>query len=378
MRPHFLRTYGTSAPSSVKKAGPPEMHLGDTIQDRRRVPIFNNRPTKRMLIIGEPATRMLRRLAEDDIRAGKGCAFFGDTSTILKNIPPSRIKDTILFELDRDRPRFFNPFLHGDTDSIAEAFGVDESTPQLALYVTLLVLVMLSVRGNLYLARHLFTSKSYRTQVMKQLDPDLTDSLRKLYDDLDNREQRSAVQSLFNRLFQLTADPLYRNILASGKSLNLKENTILLVELPQSPKAKLLAALLMACLKGRVYVEYPLVFAGGGQAIIACGHLGQLQAKLQADMIGTATLCCFRLGAKDARTLEGVFDLPNQDKDLTQIPIGQFAVQLAQAHVLYTPKRRFKRGQRVAEKIKNRSRTWPISGKREHIEERIADFISHT
>ena len=135
------------------------MHFGDTIFANHRTAIFNDRPTKPVLILGEPSKEMLFRLALEDIRAGKGLAFFGETNKLLRHIPRSRINDTIFFELDPERPRIFNPFAHGSwvADYVSEALGADENTPQLATYLTLLTHVMIAVKGTLYTARHLFT-----------------------------------------------------------------------------------------------------------------------------------------------------------------------------------------------------------------------------
>ena len=141
------------------------MHWGDTITATKRTPFVTERHTKKVLIVGaQHAVPMLRRLALDDIWNGKGVAYFGDTKQLLKHIPRSRINDTILFELDVERPRMFNPFAHKELlDYIEDVLGVTEVTAQLGTYAILLANVMLGLKGTFYEARHLFTSKSTAT-----------------------------------------------------------------------------------------------------------------------------------------------------------------------------------------------------------------------
>lgn len=348
--------------------------------------IIGDKPT---LIVGKTfPKKLLQKLFLDDARGSRGATYFGDASQVLDKIPPERVADTVLFELDWSHPRSFNalatvPEEERSTiaeyvvDAMSAAYPSNIPTALLDNNILAASLAMLSVpSGTLYAARHLFTSDSYRTQVIGQLkDPDLKNAWE-LFHDLEKREQRQQAQSVLNRLIPLTSDPWYRNIIGQTRSFGIKDTDLLIVDLPASRKGTLLAALLMARLKGRIYVERPQIFVGGGQPIIACDYLGQLPEKLRTQMLGTATLVAFRLGVKDAETLAPEFNLYDQAIQLGELAPGNAYVRLDETVEYTLPENDDQTYPGNARKIRNRSRA-EYGVERKVIEKKIATFIEN-
>jgi hypothetical protein len=323
---------------------------------------------KPLLIVGKDFSReALRHFFLSDITDGKGASYFGP-SDILRYLPASRIKDTILFELDWDFPRSFNPLAPvpiEERSAIAEyvveavSAAYPSNVPTALLDNNLLAasLAMLSIpSGTLYAARHLFTSPSYRTRVIGQLtDPDLRNAWS-LFHDLEDREQRQQAQSVLNRLIPLTSDPWYRNVIGQTKSFEIKDTDILVVDLPDSRKGQLLAALLMARLRGKVYIESPHVFAGGGQPLIATDYLDQLPEKLRTMMLGRSDILAFRLGVKDAAILSPEFDIAPQAFQLTELLPRNGYLKTDATRPFTLPESDVPESPKAPKKVRNRSR----------------------
>ncbi len=343
--------------------------------------------TEPFLILGKTfPKKLLQKLFLDDVYEGSGCAYFGPSKNLLDKIPPERIKDTILFELDYNHPRSFNPLEtvpEEDRSAIAEyvveafAAAYPSTIPTALLDNNLLAasLAMLSIpNGTLYASRHLFTSSDYRKDVVPQLaDPDLK-NLWELFDALEDREQRQQAQSILNRLMPLTSDPWYRNILAQTKSFRMTDKTILIVDLPSSRKGTTLAALIMARLQGRVYIESPHIFVGRGRPIIACSYLDQLPQKLRTELIGTADMLAFRLGVRDAEELTPEFNPRPQDYKLTELHPGRAYLKTHETVHFTLPKSEYETFPDSPQKIRNRSRS-ECSIPRAVIEKRISKFL---
>lgn len=369
----------------LAKSGADRMHLGNK---DNAIPVHDHRPKEPVVIVGrDHAAETLVRLALEDAQAGNGFAFVGDASRLLSYIPRKRVKDTLLFTLDWDYPRRFNPFHNvpeaersAVADYVLEAFAAaypsNSSTPLLDNNLLAASLAMLSVpNGTLYAARHLFTSSAYRTKVIGQLaDPDLKDMWR-AFDELDEREQRQQAQSVLNRLLPLTTDPWYRTIIGQPKSVAFKDTDIVLIDLPDTRKGTLLAALIMTRLSGRIYIERPRVFVGPGTPVFAVRYLEQLPERLRTQLLGTATILSFRIGVKDARVLEPEFNLRDQDFRLTDLPPRVAYARLDETTLLDMPSPTFPVEPRSRKAIENRSRTPAFASKRAHIEAKIADFL---
>jgi hypothetical protein len=338
------------------------------------------------LVVGKSFARgAVQNFFLDEIKTGRGASYFGP-GDIIRYLPPERVNDTILFELDWDFPRSFNPLSpvsERERSAIAEyvveataaAFPSSITTSLLDNNLLAASLAMLSIdSGTLYAARHLFTSASYRTRVIGQLkDPDLKNAWM-LFDALEDREQRQQAQSVLNRLIPLTSDPWYRNVIGQTKSFTLKDTDILIVDLPDTRKGKLLAALLMARITGRVYIESPHIFTGGGRPIVACEYLDQLPEKLRTRMLGTADILSFRLGVRDAETLSPEFDIRPQEFKLTELIPRNGYLKTDATRPFTLPESDWTFDDESIERVRRRSRA-RYSADRAHVEGKLNAFL---
>lgn len=185
---------------------------------------------------GSGKSCLLQLLIKNDIEHGFGAALLdphGDlVDSVLRMIPEHRVKDVVVFDpSDVAYPPAFNPLAVvrkdiqiqstlGFIDVFRRVFGSDwnESMDQVLRYSTL---TMMSTPGASIVAlRRLLSDPSYRASVVSQVaDP----SVRRFWEsEFVSRQgdfEGRAVAPLLNRLDQLLATDMIRNVLSQSTSL---------------------------------------------------------------------------------------------------------------------------------------------------------------
>lgn len=205
---------------------------------------------RHLYVIGKSGvgkTKMLEQLIRADIFYGQGIGVIdphGDLiNAVLEFIPENRINDVVLIDpSDREFPVSFNPIAnvveedkHMVTDSIIEIFkkqfGNDWS-PRIEHLLRFLTLAMIDYpKGTLKSMVSLLSSGPYRSKVIEHIkDPVVRRFWAIEFPEWSQRYDAEAVSPLLNKLGQLLADPLMRNIFGQ------MENKIDLFEIMQNKK----------------------------------------------------------------------------------------------------------------------------------------------
>lgn len=360
------------------------MFLGTDNSWTRPRKIFADRE-KPVLLIGQSAQAQIRRLALDDAHGERGFAFFGDLAHILPYIPAKRIQDVILIEPDPDFPPPINPFksvAEADwpdaashiTEAFKAVFDPSIATVQLDNNALLAAFAMLAVDdGTLFSLPYLFESSAYRSRVIPRLKDPVLRGHWEAFHSLSPREQNERATSILNRLLPLTTDPHIRRMIAQNRAYRITEKSIVLIDFPSSDRYALIAAFLMARLKGTVYIERPMVFVGGSVPIVAADYLDELPRRLRNQLIGTATIVAFKLGNKDAEALKGHFEINPQNNKLTDLAAGSAYVRSGNTHFIDTRPHSYTPNGEVAEKIRSRAKMQ--AGRRQHTDAKIGKFV---
>lgn len=336
----------------------PSMQFGFTLSKGHHEPIASS-DTLPVLIIGREAKETLHRLFLDE-----PTVFFGDAKPLLPYI--ARQKDTILFELNDERPIAFNPFKNSESDAdtasyILEAFKTTwdygTPTPQFDMYMLTACLALLNTDAPaLFQLPYLFTSETFRQSVISKLNDPVLKRQWEHYDALLPKEQNDRALSILNRMIPLITDPLIRSVIAQIRTLQLTPESILIVDMPDTERASLLASLVLSRLKGRVYIERPLVHLGASTPVIAVEYLDQLPEALKQKML-TGIIMSFRLGVKDAKELEPYFNLNEGDFKLIELTPGRAHVRMERTHTVETYPHKYRAKPSNETRIRNRSRS---------------------
>lgn len=223
-----------------------EVEFGIRADDRRR----------HIYIIGKTGvgkTTLLENMIIDDINAGRGVAFIdphGDSAEkLLHLIPEERVDDTIYFNpADIEYPIAFNPLervaeenYHLVASGIMAVFekmwpDVWSARMQYILNNTLLALLEFPNATLLGIMRML-ADKKYRKEVVANLrDPVVKSFWVNEFGQYTDRFATEAVAAIQNKVGQLVANPLIRNVIGQPhSSINLRkamdEGKILIVNL---------------------------------------------------------------------------------------------------------------------------------------------------
>lgn len=187
---------------------------------------------RHLYVIGKSGvgkTKLLEQLIRADIFYGHGIGVIdphGDLiNSILEFIPENRINDVIVIDpADRDFPVSFNPIAsiaeedkHMVTDSIIEIFkkqfGSDWS-PRIEHLLRFSTLAMIDYpQGTLNGMVSLLSSGPYRSKVIEHIKDTVVRRFWAIeFPEWAQRYDAEAVSPLLNKLGQLLADPLMRNI----------------------------------------------------------------------------------------------------------------------------------------------------------------------
>lgn len=318
---------------------------------------------RHLYVIGKSGvgkTKLLEQLIRADIHYGHGVGVIdphGDLiNAILDFIPENRINEVVVIDpADRDFPISFNPIAnvaeedkHMVTDSIIEIFKkqfASDWSPRIEHLLRFSTLAMIDYpKGTLSGMVSLLSSGPYRSKVIEHIkDPVVRRFWAIEFPEWSQRYDAEAVSPLLNKLGQLLADPLMRNIFGQSESKIdlydiLKRKQILLVNLSKGrigdEKSAFFGAVLITKLyqasmqrirlpeKDRIpYYLYVDEFQNiatrtfenilaearkfGLNLTVANQNLSQLSPSLRSSLFGNvASIIVFQISAEDAAIME--------------------------------------------------------------------------
>lgn len=212
--------------------------------------------SRHMYVIGKSGvgkTKLLELLIRSDIHFKHGLAVIdphGDLiNDLLDFIPEHRMNDVVIIDpADREHPISFNPIAniaeedkHMVTDSIIEIFKkqfASDWSPRIEHLLRFTTLAMIDYpTGTFNGMVSLLSSGKYRSKVIEYIkDPVVRRFWAIEFPEWSQRYDAEAVSPLLNKLGQLLADPLMRNIFGQNESKIdlydiMQEKKILLVNL---------------------------------------------------------------------------------------------------------------------------------------------------
>lgn len=193
---------------------------------------------RHLYVIGKSGvgkTKLLEQLIRADVFFGFGVGVIdphGDLiNAILEFVPENRINDVVVIDpADRDFPISFNPIAnvaeedkHMVTDSIIEIFKkqfASDWSPRIEHLLRFSTLAMIDYpKGTLNGMVSLLSSGPYRSKVIEHIkDPVVRRFWAIEFPEWSQRYDAEAVSPLLNKLGQLLADPLMRNIFGQTES----------------------------------------------------------------------------------------------------------------------------------------------------------------
>ncbi len=224
---------------------------------------------RHLYVIGKSGvgkTKLLEQLIRADIHFGFGVGVIdphGDLiNAMLEFVPENRIQDVVVIDpADRDFPISFNPIAgvaeedkHMVTDSIIEIFKkqfASDWSPRIEHLLRFSTLAMIDYpKGTLNGMVSLLSSGPYRSKVIEHIKDHVVRRFWAIeFPEWSQRYDAEAVSPLLNKLGQLLADPLMRNIFGQ------QENKVDLYDIMQKKKI-----LLVNLSKGRVGDEKSAFF----------------------------------------------------------------------------------------------------------------------
>jgi hypothetical protein len=193
---------------------------------------------RHLYVIGKSGvgkTKLLEQLIRADIFFGHGVGVIdphGDLiNSMLEFIPENRINDVVVIDpADRDFPISFNPIAnvaeddkHMVTDSMIEIFKkqfASDWSPRIEHLLRFSTLAMIDYpKGTMNGMVSLLSSGPYRSKVIEHIkDPVVRRFWAIEFPEWSQRYDAEAVSPLLNKLGQLLADPLMRNIFGQTES----------------------------------------------------------------------------------------------------------------------------------------------------------------
>jgi hypothetical protein len=336
--------------------------LGET-NFRNRHLRFGMLPTDRLRHLwllgktGSGKSTLIANLVAQDMRRGTGLALLdphGDlVETVLPFIPPTRLKDTLLFDpADKEYPLSFNVFRQGkerfkDTALLASQLlsvfrkhWADSWGPRLEHVLRNAILAVASdERASLLFLYRFLTEEGLRDKVVEKLnDPVVKQFWMKEFPGYGKSLQAEAVAPVLNKLGAFVSQPLVRNIVGQVRSRVdlgkiLSENHILLADLSVGKLGEdashllgglLLTGLQLSAMERGAGSQFFIIYADEFQhfvtdavatmlsearkfglgLVLAHQYLGQLTNATRDAILGNVgSMMVFRVGGADARIL---------------------------------------------------------------------------
>lgn len=342
---------------------------------------------KHMYVVGKSGmgkTFLLKQLMLEDIYDGKGFAFIdphGDASReLLSLVPKDRINDVIFFNTtDFDHPISFNPlsnvnkkYKHLSVDSFVEIFekifGVywNSRLEHIFRYSTLALLD--SPEPSLLGLKNLLTDKDYRQYIIGNVkDPVIKAFWANEFADWKTKYEADSVIPIINKLSQLLANPIIRNIFIQTKSTLdigqiMNTNKILICNMSSGEigqeNSNFIGSMLVTKLQQSameraaidpdarkdfyLYVDEFQNFATDSfvkifsearkynlNLTIAHQYIKQIPEQIRDTIFGNVgSMIMFRVGMQDAEELLKEFNPPFTGKDMVNLGIQDIYVKL--------------------------------------------------
>ncbi|GMQ95492.1 MAG: hypothetical protein BMS9Abin13_608 [Patescibacteria group bacterium] len=346
--------------------------------------------TRHVYVIGKTGmgkSTLLENMAVQDIKNGEGMAFVdphGKTADLLLDyIPEERIKDVVYFApFDIENPISFNIMEDVGSDkrhlvvtglmSAFKKIWIDMWSARMEYILTNILLALLEYPNSTLLGvNRMLTDKDYRKKVVDNItDPSTRSFWVDEYAKYTDRYTQEATPAIQNKVGQLTANPLIRNIIGQPKSSfdirkMMDEKKILIINLSKGQigegNANLLGSMLITkiylaamsradlptCEAEKlpnfyVYVDEFQSFANESFAdilsearkyklnlTIAHQYIEQMSDEVRAAVFGNVgTMITFRVGAYDADVLEKEFAPVFTAEDLVNLGVFQIYLKL--------------------------------------------------
>lgn len=354
---------------------------------RKRFGIKNPDRRRHMYIIGKTGmgkTALLKNMAVQDIRRGKGVGFVdphGEAAEeLLDYVPSERINDVIYFDpSDLEYPIAFNimedvseEYRHlvaGGLMGVFKKVWPDVWSARMEYILNNAVLALLEYPNSTLLGVHrMLSDKKYRKKVVDRItDPVVKSFWVNEFARYSQRYEVEAVAAIQNKIGQLISAPLIRNIIGQVKtSIDIRKamdnRKILIVNISKGKigedASSLLGSMLIAKLQlaamSRVdipeseredfflYVDEFQNFATESfvnilsearkyhlDLILTHQYIAQMEENVRDAVFGNmGTLASFRVGAEDAEYLEKEFVPQFDASDLVNLPKFQIYLKL--------------------------------------------------
>lgn len=337
-------------------------------------------------ILGKSGTgksKLMELLINEDIRAGHGVGLIdphGDlVDAVLRNIPPERVNDVVLFNpADVEFPVGFNLLEHTPPDkriSVASGFidilkklFKDQWNSRLEHITRFALLAALEQPDStIVTVLKLLTDDTFRAELVGKLQDDLVKQYwLNEFPEISVKYHQDAIMPLVNKLGQFIASPLIRNIVTQPHNkMNLadcmNQGKIVLIRISKGNLGEENVALLGSMIITKLYqsalerTQMPEAerrdfylycdefqyFATEAFAEIlsearkfrlnltmAHQYLGQLTPVMRSTVIGNVgTLIAFRVGSEDSHILENEFTPVFKARDVMNLGVREFYIK---------------------------------------------------
>jgi len=390
--PHIVHVLARKAdpPQDLPRAGEPDVSaFGITNYHNSSIPFGIRRGDRRRHLYavgksGSGKSKLLELLINDDIQTGQGVAVMdphGDLiDNILRFIPEHRVKDVILFDPgDTAFPIAFNPMekiddaykmqvVIGFLQIFKKLFG-SNWTYRLEHVLRYTALALLDSPNTTVLSiLKMLTDKNYRQKIVARIDDSVVKNFWvSEFAGWSEKFDAEAITPLLNKVGQFVATDMIRNIVAqpstkfslrdvmdNKKILLMKVSKGLLGEENSSLIGSMIITKLYEAAMSRAdtpeeqrqdfyfYVDEFQNFATETFAeilsearkyrlnlTIAHQYMGQLSDVVRETVFGNiGSMISFRVGAEDARILEGEYNPIFKERDIINLGVREFYIKM--------------------------------------------------
>ena len=262
-----------------------------------------------------------------------GFVYFGNRE-VLEYVPVKRRDDVVYFRpADVNYPHGLN-ILSDPSAAVdaAKSVWADEWGTLIDGYLSAACASLASFpNGTILAVNRLFLNYEYRQRVLSSItDPGILNYWTDEFSTIEKRDLRQQLQSTLNKIRKLINEPIIRNILGQDTTtFQIKKRTIFIGDFSDLDErtATLLASITLAYLS-----KYDLPFLLDEpnygqytiprikQLILTLQRVPDDKSPLRPVVEHARSLCCFRLGLKDAKTLLPYFGRTVKLDDLMDLP----------------------------------------------------------